>query len=108
MEFMNQLSELLDKLNPETRNQILAVIDVYLPRIVAIDKLPGWGKGILVPIIANAFLHQIIDVLNDSEYDNKVSRTVALNWTRRLFGLTDWEPAWLYLPFQQPPPPPVK
>jgi hypothetical protein len=98
---IDEITDLLDKLDLDFMIQIMAVIDAFLPRITLLDKLPGALKVFIVPIFANTFMHQIVDVLNGTKYDSRGARTVCLKWTRKLFGLTTWEPKWLYLPFEQ-------
>lgn len=97
---IEQIVDLLNKLDLDFAVQIIAILDNTLPRIAILDKLPGYIKVLVVPIFANTFLHQVIDVLNGTEYDCGPARAIVLNWTRKLFGLSTWEPKWLYLPFE--------
>ncbi len=99
LDIVNQITELLDKLDLDFKIDILKVLTKHLPFIEKISGMPGFLKVLVVPIAANTFIHEVIAQLKDSGLDSRPARQVVLNYTRKLFGLDTWTPPWLFEPF---------
>jgi len=95
-EVINEITDFLSEVGGDLGEELTALVLTAVPKIVEMIELPGWLKGLVMPLAANTFLHQAVAKIKDKGHDGPQARQIALKYTRKLYQMPDnWEPGWL-------------
>lgn len=94
---MDDIQELLEKIGGTFAVKVMEIIFKYLPMIEKSNS--SIFVIILSPIVANAFLHEVVSEIKDHDLDNDMARMLALKFVKELTNVPEnWQPGWLIKP----------